>query len=296
MSVKKAFFWVLGIFAGIFVAMLLVGAVAMHFIGESFGPPSGERVGIIEVKGFIADASHAVEGLKRFAKDSDVKAVVVRVASPGGVVAPSQEIHDAVKKLAAQKPVVASFGPVAASGGYYLAAPATKIIASPGTITGSIGVILQFSQYTALMDKLGLRFDAVKSGEFKDTGSPFREMRLEERKLMQGVVDDIFNQFVDAVAEGRKLERGKVLELADGRIYSGKQAKDLGLVDELGGFEEAVELAASLGGIKGEVKREKWERKRLGMLGFLLGADADTAVSAVDPLTSPPIRFVLPNW
>lgn len=296
MSVRKAFLWVLAIFAAIFLSMGVFAAVALHFLGGAFGPPSGERVGVVEVKGFIADSSHAVEGLKKFGKDPEVKAVVVRVASPGGVVAPSQEIHDAVKKLAAEKPVIASFGPVAASGGYYLSAPATRIVASPGSITGSIGVILQFSQYSVLMDKLGLRFDAVKSGEFKDAGSPFREMKPEERKLMQGVVDDIFAQFVGAVAEGRKLDRAKVLELADGRIYSGRQALELGLVDQLGGYEEALALAAELGGIRGEVKTEKWERKRGGLLGALLGADADTAVSVVDPLTAPPIRFVLPNW
>lgn len=296
MSVRRAFLWVLGVFAAIFLSMGLLGALALHFIGDSFGPPKGERIGVLEVKGFIADSSHAVEGLKHFASTPEVKAVVLRVASPGGVVAPSQEIHDAVKKLAAEKPVICSFGPVAASGGYYLAAPATKIVANPGTITGSIGVILQFSQYSVLMDKLGLRFDAVKSGEFKDTGTPFREMRPDERKLMQGVVDDIFSQFVDAVAEGRKLPREKVLALADGRIYSGRQALDAGLVDQLGGYEDALALAADLGGVKGEPKTEKWEKKRPGLLGVLFGADVDTAIGVVDPLTAPPIRFVLPNW
>lgn len=275
--------------------MALFALAAAHMIGAEL-TPDGDRIGVVEVKGFIADASNAVEGLKKFEKDPEVKAVVVRVNTPGGVVAPSQEIHDMVKRVAAVKPVVASFGPVAASGGYYLAAPATKIIASPGTVTGSIGVILQFSQYTALMDKLGLRFEAVKSGAFKDTGSPFRDMRPEERALMQGVVNDIFDQFVTAVSEGRKLKKEKVLELADGRIYTGRQALSVGLVDQLGGYEEAILLAGTLGGLKDEPKVERWEKRRGGLLALLFGHDVDSAMAAVDPLTSPPVRFVLPNW
>lgn len=287
----RGFLGTLGIVLGVVAA---IGLIAFFVRGRI--SPSGERVGVVEVKGFIADAAHTVEGLRAFEKNEDVKAVVVRVSTPGGVVSPSQEIHDAVKRLAAIKPVVASFGPVAASGGYYLSAPATRIIASPGSVTGSIGVILQFSQYTALVDKLGLRFSAIKSGEFKDTGSPFREMKPEERALMQGVVDDIFEQFVRAVAEGRKLKYEKVLELADGRIYTGKQALALGLVDELGGLDEAVEVAGKLGNISGEVKTEKWERRRGGLLGLALGPDADTALSAADALAAPPVRFLLPGW
>lgn len=280
----------------VFLCGIVLTAAGLMVHALWLSPPVGDRVGVLEVKGFIADSKNAVEGLKHFAKDQSVKAVVIRVASPGGVVAPSQEIHDQVKKTAALKPVVVTFGPVAASGGYYLSVPATKIYTNPGTVTGSIGVILQFQRYNALMDKLGLRFEAVTSGEFKDTGTPFRDMRPEERALMQGVVDDIFNQFVDAVAEGRKMKREKVLELADGRIYTGKKAVELGLADKLGGYEDALAEAASLGGLTGEPKVEKWEKRDGGLISLLLGSRADAAASVVDPVTAPPIRFVLPNW
>ena len=295
MGMKRSLIWTFVIIVSVMVGMAAFIAIVFHFVADR-PLVTGDRVGVVEVKGFISDATRVVEGLKKFQKDPQVKAVVVRVASPGGVVAPSQEMHDAIKKLAAVKPVVASFGPVAASGGYYLSLPATKILASPGSVTGSIGVILQFSQYTALMDKLGLRFDAIKSGEFKDTGSPFRDMRPEERALMQGVVNDIFDQFVSAVSEGRKMKKERVLELADGRIYSGRQAVEFGLVDALGGYEESLELAGKLGGIEGEIKTEKWEVRKGALLGLLLGTEADSAIQAVDPLTAPPIRFVLPGW
>lgn len=286
----------LGFFGMIFITIVAVVAAVAAVRVLWLAPPSGDRVGVLEIKGFIADSAHAVEGLKHFAGDDSVKAVVIRVASPGGVVAPSQEIHDQVKKTAAVKPVVVSFGPLAASGGYYLSVPATKIYTNPGTVTGSIGVILQFQRYNALMDKLGLRFEAVKSGEFKDTGTPFRDMRPEERALMQSVVDDIFNQFVDAVAAGRKMKREKVLELADGRIYTGKKAVELGLADKLGGYEDALAEAANLGGLTGDPKVEKWEKQDGGLLSLILGSRADVASTVVDPMTAPPIRFVLPNW
>lgn len=257
---------------------------------------AGERVGVVAIKGFIADSAEPVEALRRFARDEDVKAVVVQVVSPGGVVAPAQEIHDAVKAVAAKKPVVCSFGAVAASGGYYLAAPATRIVANPGTVTGSIGVILQFQDYQVLLDKIGMRAHAVKSGPYKDTGSPFRPMTDQEKAVMQGLVDDIFRQFVDAVAEGRRMKRDAVLALADGRIFSGRQAMELGLVDQLGGFWDAVAVAAELGGIEGEVEIERWKPPRAGLLHYLLGEDADAALEAVEPLSAPPIRFVLPGW
>ncbi len=257
---------------------------------------AGERVGVVAVKGFITDSTESVEALRRFARDGDVKAVVVQVVSPGGVVAPAQEIHDAVKAVAVKKPVVCSFGSVAASGGYYLAAPATQIVANPGTVTGSIGVILQFQDYQVLLDKIGIRAYPVKSGPLKDAGSPFRSMTEEEKEVMQGVVDDIFQQFVDAVAEGRRMKRESVLALADGRIFSGRQAMELGLVDQLGGFWDAVTVAAELGGIEGEVKIERWKPPRRGVLRQLLGDDFDTALGAVEPLSAPPIRFVLPGW
>jgi protease-4 len=279
--------------------MAFAAAAVYSLAGKSW-EARGERVGVIEVRGFIADSANIVEGMRKFRNDPEVKAVVVHVLTPGGVVSPAQEIHDEVKRTAAVKPVVASFGPVAASGGYYLSAPATKIVANPGTITGSIGVILQFQEYRVLLDKIGLRAEAIKSGPFKDAGTPFRQMTEAERAVMQRVVNDIFDQFVSAVAEGRKMDKKRVLDLADGRIYTGRQAKELGLVDELGSYRDALELAARLGGMPpeegDEVKIERWTKPRSGLMRFVLGEEADTAAALIDPLTAPPLRFVLPGW
>jgi protease-4 len=289
---KRFLLWLLSVSVALFVGIFIASA----FMGDVSNVVAGERVGVVEVSGFISEAAFTVKGLEEYAEDDEIKAVVVRVETPGGVVSPAQEIHDAVKRVAAIKPVICSFGPVAASGGYYLAAPATKIVSNPGSITGSIGVILQFQQYTVLMDKLGLRFEAIKSGPFKDTGTPFRELKESERKVLQTVVDDIFDQFVTAISEGRGMEKERVLELADGRIYTGRQALEVGLVDELGGFTEAVELAGALGGIVGKPRLQKWEKPEKGLLEILLGDGADAALSIVDPLTAPPLRFVLPGW
>ncbi len=255
----------------------------------------GDRVGVVSVRGFIADARQTVSALRDLGGDEGVKAVVLRVETPGGVIAPSQEIHDAVARLAEKKPVVVSMGAVAASGGYYLSAPATKIVANPGTATGSIGVILQFQEVSLLFDKVGLRTRTVKSGPLKDAGSPFRTMTDEDRAVFQALIDDLFDQFVTAVAEGRGIDRERVLALADGRVYSGRQALDLGLVDRLGGFWDAVAWAGRLGGIKGEPQLEYKRPKRKGALRWFLGDDA----SALDPLgeaTAPPLRYALPGW
>lgn len=278
--------------------MAIIGALCI--LSSLFSPEKeitkGERVGIVKISGFIADAEEAVAALSSFENDDEVKAVVVRVVSPGGVIAPSQEIHDAVKRLAEKKPVVASFGAVAASGGYYLAAPATKIVADSGSITGSIGVIMQFSDYEVLLDKIGMRSRALKSGQFKDAGSPFREMTEADRVVMQGVVDDLFAQFVDAVAQGRKMPREKVLALADGRIYSGRQAQKAGLVDELGGLREAVSAAGELGGLGDAPPVERWKRKKEGLLPLLIGEDAETVEKLAAPVGAPPARYLLPGW
>lgn len=266
-------------------------AVALRSDGVSAGP----KVGVVEVRGFIGDPRTATEALRDLREDDDVKAVVVRVDSPGGVVAPSQEIHDEVARTARAKPVVVSMGAVAASGGYYLAAPATRIVANPGTATGSIGVILQFEEMHRLMDKLGLRTGAVKSGPLKDAGSPFRPMSPRERAVFQGLVDDIFDQFVEAVAKGRRLPKPKVLALADGRIYSGRQALGLGLVDQLGGFWDAVALAQKLGKVEGKPNLLYRGKKSGGVLRWLLGEDAES-VAALWPRGEGPLRYEAQGW
>ncbi len=214
--------------------------------GLAFGP----RVAIVELDGLIVDVRDLLDELKSHRENPAVRAVVLRINSPGGVVAPAQELYQAVRRLRqAGKPVVASLGAVAASGGYYVAVAADQIFADPGTLTGSIGVILQLATFGELMKKVGVDYVVVKAGQFKDLGNPSRPMTSEERRVLQALLDDVHGQFVDAVAEGRRLDRDRVLQLADGRIFSGAQAKALRMVDELGGLEEAVNRAARLAGL-----------------------------------------------
>lgn len=212
------------------------------------------RVAVVPVEGVITSSRDVVDQLDGFRKDKEVRAVVVRIESPGGAVGPSQEIYDAVRRLDKEKPVVSSMGAVAASGGYYIAVGARKIVANPGTITGSIGVIIEFTNLEGVMQWAKIRPEVIKSGKYKDIGSPFRQITDDEKRLIQGLVDDVYGQFVQAVVERRKLDREKVENLANGMIYSGKQALDSGLVDELGDLFTAVELAGKLAKISGEPK------------------------------------------
>ncbi|MFO0707483.1 MAG: signal peptide peptidase SppA [Nitrospira sp.] len=218
---------------------------------------SGEdRIALIRVEGVILDAQETVGELKRFGENPSVKAIVLRIDSPGGGVVPSQEIHDAVRRVRTKsnKAVIASMGSVAASGGYYIAAATDRIVANPGTLTGSIGVIMEMANVEGLLQKIGVEGVVVKSGKYKDVGSPLRKMNDEERGLLQTVMDDVHKQFIEAVAEGRALELADVQALADGRIFTGRQAKDAKLVDELGDLDDAIQLAADVVGIEGEPK------------------------------------------
>jgi len=211
-----------------------------------------EGVGLVEVRGMILDSRDTIRQLRYFLKEEGVKAVVLRVDSPGGVVAPSQEIYEEVKKFAAKKKIIVSMGSLAASGGYYISAPATLIYANPGTITASIGVILKLSNIETLMDKIGIKSYTLKTGKFKDSGSPLRELSAADRAMLQAVIDNTHEQFVRAVAVGRKLPVEEVRKIADGRILSGEQAKGMKLVDRLGTLQDAIEEAGRLAGIKGE--------------------------------------------
>lgn len=243
------------------MALLILGALFLFFLAgtlafsTAFGPgvlPLGAKVGVVEVTGEIDSSRETIEDILSFREDNSIKAVVLRIDSPGGGVGPSQEIHEEVKKLAAIKPVVASMGSVAASGGYYMAVPAVRIFANPGTLTGSIGVIMEFTSYQQLLEKVGLKNHVVKSGEHKDIGSPTRPMSENDRKILQGVIDDVHQQFIAAVAEGRKMEPARVGKLADGRIFTGRQAVEAGLVDSLGNLQDSIEAAAKLAEIDGE--------------------------------------------
>jgi protease-4 len=215
-----------------------------------------DRVGVIRIEGVILDSQSTIGELKRFGENPSVKAIVLRIDSPGGGVVPSQEIHDAVQRVRNKnnKAVIASMGSVAASGGYYIAVATDRIMANSGTLTGSIGVIMEMANVEGLLKKIGVEGVVIKSGRFKDVGSPLRKMSDEEHELLQSVMDDVHRQFIEAVAAGRGLDVTVVQALADGRIFTGRQAKDSKLVDELGDLEAAIQLAADVAGIEGVPK------------------------------------------
>jgi protease IV len=215
-----------------------------------------EKVGVIRIEGVISDSSVIVEQIDEFSDDDGIRAVVLRIDSPGGGVASSQEIYQAVNELRKKKKVVTSMGSVAASGGYLIATASDWIVANAGTITGSISAVMHFADIQELMKKVGVRSSVVKSGKFKDIGSPLRDMTPEERQLIQSIVDDIYDQFVRTISENRKIPFDKIMNIADGRIFSGRQALKLKLVDELGGLQDAVMRAGRLSGIEGKPDRK----------------------------------------
>jgi protease-4 len=255
-----------------FIVLLFIGCIfiAKALMGDGGGQFAEKPgVGLVEVKGMILDSRETVRQLRHFMKKDHIKAVVLRVDSPGGVVAPSQEIYEEVKKFAAKKKIIVSMGSLAASGGYYISAPATLIYANPGTITASIGVIIKLSNIEALMDKIGIKSTVIKTGKFKDSGSPVRELTAEDRAMFQSVIDSTHNQFIKAVASGRKLPEDEVRRIADGRVLSGEQALALKLVDRLGTFQDAIEEAGKLAGITGEPEIILPPKKKVNYLDLL---------------------------
>lgn len=233
------------------LALFVLSYLLTLWMGRS--PFGGPRIGVVHIQGVILDARPVLKHLNRYREDPSIQAILVRIESPGGAVAPSQEIYREIRRIREETPkkVVASMGSVAASGGYYIASAADKVVANPGTITGSIGVIMELADLSPLLEKVGVRSQVIKSGPFKDTGSVFRPMTPEDRKVLQELIDNVYQQFIEAVAEGRGMDVETVRRLADGRVYSGAQALELGLVDALGNFEDAVRLAAELAGIPG---------------------------------------------
>jgi protease-4 len=267
--------------------MFVLTAVLLSYLGgeQEGGGLWAEAVGIIEVRGVIDNERKIVDSLRRFAKDEDIRAVVLRVESPGGGVAPSQEIYREVTRLREKKPVIASLGGVAASGGYYIASACSAIVANPGTITGSIGVIMETVNVQGLLEKIGVKGSVIKAGTYKDLGSPLREMTTEEKKILETMLTDVHNQFIAAVASGRQMDEAKVQKLADGRIYSGEEAHRLGLVDQLGNFQDAVALAAEKAGISGEprliraqTRKQAWWQQ---LLSFWLGKEMEGGLSGL---------------
>jgi protease-4 len=251
----------------ILLVLFFLITVSLLFVVFQKHIPIGERVAVIRIEGPIIDSKDTIDEINDYVKDSSIKAIVLRIDSPGGAVAPSQEIYEEVRKAAVKKKIVVSMGSVAASGGYYIASAATKIFANPGTLTGSIGVIMEIPNFAGLMNKVGVKTEVIKSGKHKDIASVFRGIGKEEREILQGALDNVHEQFISAVSEGRKMLIDDVRKIADGRIFTGEQALKEGLVDELGNLEDAVKAAAKLSGIKGEpevvTKKERFSLTNL---------------------------------
>ncbi len=241
----------------------------------------GEKVGVVDVSGIITDSKEIVHNIKEHRDDEAIKAIVLRIDSPGGAVGPSQEIYREIRKTIGKKKIIASMGTVAASGGYYIAAATDGIMANPGTITGSIGVIIGFTNFEEILQKIGLYPVVVKSGKYKDIGSPVRKMTEKERKLLQAFVDNTHMQFVNAVSKGRKMEIAKVKEIADGRIFTGEMAKNLGLVDRLGNIEDAIEWAGRIGGIKGKISAVYSKKADSSFFDYFIESSAKKLASRV---------------
>lgn len=240
-----------------------------------------DKIGVVPVEGVITDSIEIAENLEEFGNDRSIVAVVVRIDSPGGGVAASQEIYDAIVALKKKKKVVASMGSIAASGGLMIACAADKIVANPGTITGSISAVMQFANVEELMKKIGVKSSVVKSGPYKDIGSPMREMTPEEKIIIQELIDDIYNQFIDVIVRDRRLPRQQVIAIGDGRVFSGRKAKEYGLVDQLGDLAAAAKLAGVLAGSSGSYDLVYPPEKRLSILDYVMESAANQLARSV---------------
>jgi len=262
-----AFLLAFGLFALMMIGLMSGGDTDLSFA------PLGGAVGIIEMYGVMDEYTGrpVIRQLDSWCDNGRIKAVVIHVNSPGGGTAIAQEIYDAILRLRDEKPVVVSMAGVAASGGYYIACAADRVVANPGTITGSIGTIMTFNTFEGAMDKLGIDLQTIKSGEFKDVGNYSRGMTDEEELMLKSVIMDSYEQFVDVVVEGRSMERGDVYALADGSIFTGSQAYNLGLVDSLGGLHEAIGLAGDLAGLGLEPDIIRLRQKESGSIWDLVG-------------------------
>lgn len=265
---------------GVALIILSKGVGALHKYSGSFS--STGKVGVIKISGIISQSQEIVEQLNAFGKDDAIKAVVIRIDSPGGGVAASQEIYAAVKNLKKTKKVVASLGAVAASGGYMIACAADKIVANPGTVTGSISVIMHFANVEELLKKIGLKSSVIKSGKYKDMGSPTREMNSEEKEILQSLVDDIYEQFKDVVTNDRKISREEVKLIADGRVFTGRQAHHLKLIDFLGDSADAVKLAGKMASLDGTPEVVYHKKKDITFWDFIFQSSINSFARAIN--------------
>ncbi|MCB1154777.1 signal peptide peptidase SppA [bacterium] len=253
---RRPILWGFLIGSTVFAIFFVLAVLALSAIPESSGSSMlpGDKIAVVKIQDMILDTEDTLENITDYGNDDSIRAIIVRIDSPGGAVGPSQEIYRELWRIRGEndKVIVASLGGTAASGGYYIASAAHRIVANPGTLTGSIGAIMQFMNVQELLEKIGVDPEVVKSGRFKDIGSYDRKMTDDERALLQGVIDDVLSQFVGAVAQGRGMSEDAVRAIADGRIFTGRQAMEAGLVDSLGNFNDAVEVAADLANIQGK--------------------------------------------
>ncbi|HIJ19742.1 MAG TPA: signal peptide peptidase SppA [Deltaproteobacteria bacterium] len=273
---RRPILLVLVILSGIGLFLGATGILVLKLFTPSSNLFLTEKIGVLTVDGTITSSQKITAQLVKFAEDRSIKAILVRVNSPGGSVGPSQEIYREIQKTVLHKKVVVSMGAVAASGGYYISAAADKIVANPGTITGSIGVLMEFVRLEELMDKIGIDLEIMKTGEFKAMGSPDRKLTESEKEIINELIYDLQRQFVEAIAAGRGLPLEKVRQIADGRIFSGAKAKELGLVDMLGNFQDAVQLTKELAGIRGDVVLVRPEKGSLALLERLMDSGANS--------------------
>jgi protease-4 len=288
-SFGKTFLLIMG---GIFLFMIISSVIGSFFSDGLMA--SDNQIAVVEIQGMITQSREMVRQLRKFQHDPKVKGIIIRIDSPGGAVGPSQEIYNAVARIRDEgvKKIYASLGSVAASGGYYIASAADTIFANPGTLTGSIGVIMAFSNIQDLVEKIGIRPEVIKSGAFKDAGSPVRSISSKERKLLQNLVDDVHQQFVEDVAKGRNLSTEVVGRLADGRVYTGRQAFELKMVDHLGGMQDAIDLLTTQAGIEGSPQIVQEEEKVPFLDWLMRSAIRKNLTEALSPQTYPSLQFL----
>lgn len=263
-----------GFFLIITAVVLLLGAMAFFkfWLGGQTQAWGKTEMGVVQVEGMLTESRDLVNWIQKLEKDPDIKGVILRINSPGGLIAPAQEVHQAVQTLGQKKPVVASMSSMAASGGYYVACAAESVVANPGSITGSIGVKAQVPNFKELMHKLGIKQETIVSGELKDAGSPTSKMTPKERAYFQQIVDELSRQFIQVVAQSRDLDLQEVEELADGRAFTGTQALEEGLVDELGGMQQALRILREKAQVRGPVHLRQGPEEKKGLLSWILSA------------------------
>lgn len=279
------------LFGGFFLVMMIFGAIAAST------DMAGPKVAVVELEGAISDASDVLKALYKHAYDKDTKAIVLRIDSPGGAVAPSEEIYNAVRRLKIEKPIVASMGSVAASGGLYSSLSANKILCQPGTQTGSIGVIMQIPNFTKIASTVGIDMETIKSGDLKDTGNQFRPMTEPERAYLSDTAKKVHQLFIRAVVEGRKLPEDKVRSFADGRMIIGEEAKAIGLVDDFGDVYDAARLALKLANIElkdGELPKLHYANRKGNFLEKALKTSLNIPTLLASEVRYPVLQY-LPN-